>query len=79
MLSRVVTTSLTRASPLICGSVRNVAHLAELPEEHEMLKQTCRSFANEVLAPNAGDWDKNHTFPAEAVRIDINHHVPSIQ
>ncbi|CAN0335265.1 unnamed protein product, partial [Hapterophycus canaliculatus] len=38
---------------------------SSLPEEHTMLRDMCRSFADNELAPNAGEWDKNHTFPKE--------------
>jgi butyryl-CoA dehydrogenase len=33
-----------------------------------MLHEMCRKFADEELAPNAGKWDKNHEFPADAVK-----------
>eukprot|EP00286_Rhodomonas_abbreviata_P010072 CAMPEP_0181323300 /NCGR_PEP_ID=MMETSP1101-20121128/19706_1 /TAXON_ID=46948 /ORGANISM="Rhodomonas abbreviata, Strain Caron Lab Isolate" /LENGTH=372 /DNA_ID=CAMNT_0023431307 /DNA_START=220 /DNA_END=1338 /DNA_ORIENTATION=- len=33
-----------------------------------MLREMCRSFADTELAPNAGKWDQEHTFPAEAVK-----------
>lgn len=33
-----------------------------------MLRDMCRSFADNELAPNAGEWDKNHTFPKDQVR-----------
>jgi len=42
--------------------------LARLPETHEMLRQTCRDFAERELKPFAGQWDKEHTYPREAVR-----------
>lgn len=34
-----------------------------------MLREMCRNFADNELAPNAGEWDKNHAFPKEQVRI----------
>lgn len=40
---------------------------SQLPEEHRMVYEMCRNFANEQLAPNAGEWDKKHEFPKEAV------------
>ena len=40
---------------------------SQLPEEHKMIYEMCRSFADEELAPNAGKWDKEHSFPEEAV------------
>ena len=38
-----------------------------LTEEQEMIRDTMRSFARERLAPFAADWDRNHTFPREAL------------
>ena len=40
---------------------------ALLPETHEMLRKTCRDFADEVLKPIAGDVDKHHKYPAKEV------------
>ena len=39
-----------------------------LTQEQEMIRDTMRSFAEERLAPFAGDWDRHHTFPAEALK-----------
>ncbi|EGD82346.1 short-chain acyl-CoA dehydrogenase [Salpingoeca rosetta] len=39
-----------------------------LSSEHEMLQKTCRDFADAVLVKGAPEWDKNHTFPADAVQ-----------
>lgn len=36
-------------------------------EEQIQIRDAARSFAAERLAPFAGDWDRNHEFPAEAV------------
>uniref|UniRef100_A0AAR2K904 Short-chain specific acyl-CoA dehydrogenase, mitochondrial n=1 Tax=Pygocentrus nattereri TaxID=42514 RepID=A0AAR2K904_PYGNA len=47
---------------------RSLTQLAELPELHQMLRQTCRDYAEKELAPVAGQLDKNHTFPAKQVR-----------
>ncbi|XP_064163677.1 short-chain specific acyl-CoA dehydrogenase, mitochondrial [Anguilla rostrata] len=47
--------------------VRGVSQLAELPEMHQMLRQTCRDFADRELAPIAGRLDREHTFPAKQV------------
>jgi len=38
-----------------------------LTQEQEMIRDMARDFAREQLAPNAADWDKNHTFPKEAL------------
>ena len=32
-----------------------------------MVYEMCRRFADEELSPNAGKWDKEHSFPVEAV------------
>lgn len=32
-----------------------------------MVYEMCRRFADEELAPNAGQWDKDHSFPQAAV------------
>ncbi|RXM93330.1 Short-chain specific acyl-CoA dehydrogenase, mitochondrial [Acipenser ruthenus] len=42
--------------------------MAELPETHEMLRQTCRDFADRELCPIAAQLDKEHRYPAEQVR-----------
>ena len=44
-----------------------MSSLASLPESHEMLQQTCRDFAEEVLKPIAHKIDKEHLYPAEQV------------
>jgi butyryl-CoA dehydrogenase len=40
---------------------------SQLPEEHRMVYEMCRSFADAELAPNAGEWDKKHQYPTEAI------------
>lgn len=39
-----------------------------LDQEHQMIQDTMRQFAQERLAPFAADWDRNHTFPRDALR-----------
>ncbi|CAG4926708.1 acyl-CoA dehydrogenase [Paraburkholderia gardini] len=39
-----------------------------LTQEQEMIRDSMRAFAEERLAPHAGEWDRNHTFPLEALR-----------
>jgi alkylation response protein AidB-like acyl-CoA dehydrogenase len=39
-----------------------------LSEEQTMIRDMAREFAREQLAPHAAEWDRNHTFPADAVR-----------
>ena len=48
------------ASSELCRSrsMSNVATFTELPETHQMLKETCRQFAEAELWPIAGKIDK---------------------
>ena len=39
-----------------------------LTEEQTMIRDMARDFAREQLAPNAEEWDRTHTFPADAIR-----------
>ena len=39
-----------------------------LDQEHQMIQDTMRQFAQERLAPFAAEWDRNHTFPRDALR-----------
>ncbi len=39
-----------------------------LTSEQQMIRDAMRAFAQERLAPFAAEWDKNHTFPAEALK-----------
>ena len=39
-----------------------------LKEEHVQIRDMCRSFADEELSPNAGKWDREHIYPAEAIK-----------
>ena len=39
-----------------------------LSQEQEMIRDSMRTFAQERLAPFAAEWDKKHTFPAEALK-----------
>jgi alkylation response protein AidB-like acyl-CoA dehydrogenase len=39
-----------------------------LSEEHEMIRDALRTFAQERLAPNAARWDKEHHFPKEELK-----------
>ncbi|XP_058439158.1 short-chain specific acyl-CoA dehydrogenase, mitochondrial isoform X1 [Marmota monax] len=63
-----------------CGPVRGALHTrvwrrlhtiyqsVELPETHQMLRQTCRDFAEKELFPIAAQVDKEHLFPAAQVK-----------
>ena len=39
-----------------------------LTQEHEMIRDSLRAFAQERLAPFAAEWDRNSTFPAQALK-----------
>lgn len=59
------------SSSLMCDNnrsqKRSVTTHSQLPEEHKMIYEMCRKFADEELAPNAGEWDQKHAFPTDAV------------
>jgi alkylation response protein AidB-like acyl-CoA dehydrogenase len=38
-----------------------------LKEEHRLLREALREFASNRLTPNAARWDREHTFPKEAL------------
>jgi hypothetical protein len=40
----------------------------QLSQEHEMIRDAVRAFAQEQLVPNASRWDREHYFPAEALQ-----------
>ncbi|XP_077478049.1 short-chain specific acyl-CoA dehydrogenase, mitochondrial [Stigmatopora argus] len=46
---------------------RRLSRLAELPETHSMLRQTCRDFAERELTPAAARLDKEGTYPARQI------------
>lgn len=48
-------------------TTRGVTTHSQLSSEHSMVYEMCRKFADEELAPNAGKWDKDHSFPTDAV------------
>ena len=39
-----------------------------LTQEQEMIRDAMRAFAAERLAPFAAEWDRHHTFPAQALK-----------
>ncbi|ROT83746.1 short-chain specific acyl-CoA dehydrogenase, mitochondrial [Penaeus vannamei] len=49
-------------------SVRHASDLAELPETHEMLRKTCRDFAEAELWPIASAVDKQSMYPREQIK-----------
>jgi len=50
------------------ANARSFSELAALPEEHKMLQEMCRSFADEELVPHAHEWDKTSAYPAEQIK-----------
>ncbi|XP_043482150.1 short-chain specific acyl-CoA dehydrogenase, mitochondrial [Leptopilina heterotoma] len=51
---------------------RGIASISSLPETHQILQKTCRSFAEEELKPIAAKIDKEHKFPAEQINQMID-------
>jgi len=47
---------------------QNVATFTDLPEEHQMLKDVCRQFAEAELWPIAGEIDKACRYPEEQIK-----------
>ncbi len=43
------------------------SELFTLSESHEMLRKTCRDFADRELKPIAAELDKTHRYPTEIV------------
>lgn len=72
MLSRLasqVSRRTSGASNLLrpAAAARSITTHSQLPEEHKMIYEMCRNFADNELAPNAGKWDQEHEFPLNAV------------
>ena len=40
----------------------------ELTAEQQEIRELARRFADERIAPHAASWDREHVFPARAVR-----------
>lgn len=55
-------------APSCLSIVRYSSILAELPETHEILKKTCRDFAEAELQPLAGKFDKEGFFPKKHIK-----------
>lgn len=53
---------------IFSGFVRYYS-VASLPENHQLLKETCRQFAEKELKPIAYKLDKEHLFPTDQVRF----------
>ncbi|XP_033502020.1 short-chain specific acyl-CoA dehydrogenase, mitochondrial [Epinephelus lanceolatus] len=56
-----------RALGLCLTGCRSLTQLAELPDTHQLLRQTCRDFADRELIPIAGKLDKEHAYPAKQI------------
>ncbi|CAJ1069982.1 short-chain specific acyl-CoA dehydrogenase%2C mitochondrial [Xyrichtys novacula] len=57
-----------RALGLCLGGCRSFTQLAELPDTHQLLRQTCRDFADKELTPIASKLDREHLFPTKQVQ-----------
>uniref|UniRef100_A0A0K8TFV8 Short-chain specific acyl-CoA dehydrogenase, mitochondrial n=1 Tax=Lygus hesperus TaxID=30085 RepID=A0A0K8TFV8_LYGHE len=45
-----------------------MAYFSSISETHEMLKKTCRDFAEGELIPHAAKFDKDHQYPKEQIK-----------
>jgi alkylation response protein AidB-like acyl-CoA dehydrogenase len=59
--ARTLASRLRSASAAVAR--RSYTSHSQLPEEHRMLYEMCRRFADEEIAPNAREWDQKHEFP----------------
>ena len=58
----------TRTRPAFSiKNVRAISYMSGLSETHEMLRQTCRDFADNELLPIAGKLDNESLYPREQV------------
>ena len=57
----------TVTTPIGGSHRRRITTYSQLPQEHQMVYDMCRKLADEVIAPNAKEWDKEHTFPTAAI------------
>uniref|UniRef100_A0A8C6KGJ5 Short-chain specific acyl-CoA dehydrogenase, mitochondrial n=1 Tax=Nothobranchius furzeri TaxID=105023 RepID=A0A8C6KGJ5_NOTFU len=60
--------SLVLRSGQKCLGCRGLSQLAELPETHQLLRQTCRDYADKELIPVAAKLDKEHAYPAKQIK-----------
>uniref|UniRef100_A0A3Q0RFX2 Short-chain specific acyl-CoA dehydrogenase, mitochondrial n=1 Tax=Amphilophus citrinellus TaxID=61819 RepID=A0A3Q0RFX2_AMPCI len=56
------------ALSLCLSGCRSLYQLAELPETHQILRQTCRDYADRELTPIAAKLDKEHVYPAKQIQ-----------
>jgi len=50
------------------AAARSISTYSQLTDEHTMLRDMCRTFADNDLAPNASAWDQAHGVPKEIVK-----------
>jgi len=69
MLSRALSAALTRRAAPVAGrtAALSTAYAEPDTEEYDMIRQTCRDFADAQLRPVAGELDREHRFPAEQI------------
>jgi butyryl-CoA dehydrogenase len=67
-LNPPLTFDLNYSGKQFVGARRQIASLAALSDTHQMLRKTCRDFADNELVPNASKFDKEHLFPKDQVR-----------
>jgi len=41
----------------------------KLSEEHQMIKDMCRKFADQVIKPKTAEYNRQHKFPAKAIKM----------
>lgn len=58
------------AHNVINYSVRSISNVQTInfSETHLMLKNTCREFADNEIAPLAAKFDRNHLYPGEIIK-----------
>ncbi|CAG9104485.1 unnamed protein product [Plutella xylostella] len=55
-------------APSITKQSRCIASLSALSDTYQMLHKTCRDFAEGELKPHAAKFDKEHLYPADAIK-----------
>lgn len=72
--SRLVSRAVSRVAAT--RAVARYTTYSQLPEEHRMIYEMCSKFADEELVPHAGEWDKKHEYPTNAIAqlVCIMHH-----
>lgn len=61
---RVITNRVSSLSKRSISSVQSI----QFTDDHVMIKNTCREFADKELAPQAAHIDKTHTYPVDSVK-----------